>query len=284
MRVSLKGLDGRFSAISKLSKGTMRYYWGLRAALVAAGVEIGDNPDLTHFISPVLFPSPKPLVVSTADIAPLSRWNRAVVDYDSPTLRTRLYVRYIRLITTRSFEAAKAIIVISTQEAREIELVFPQHKDKIRWVSPGLEPRFKRNGARHDRPVRIGYYRNATPSFWEATSHLERLKHDFSLCPLDGIPEERIVEYYSGLDYFIDLMPFRGFGYPIVEAASCGVTVLTLSSSVIPDEVKACTIQVAGPEAAAETIVSGKRKFSPWPRTLEEMGRDMLKVYQEALA
>src|SRR6266480_2146193 len=172
MRVSLKGLDGRFSAVSRLSKGTMRYFWGLRAALDEAGVEIGENPDITHFVSPVVFPSPKPLVVSTADIAPLSRWNGSVVDYDSPTLRTRLYGGYIRLITSRSFEAAKSIVVISTQGAREVELVFPQHKEKIRLVSPGIESRFKKNSEHLNGRVKIGCYRNATRSFWEAVSYL----------------------------------------------------------------------------------------------------------------
>jgi glycosyltransferase involved in cell wall biosynthesis len=57
------------------------------------------------------------------------------------------------------------------------------------------------------------------------------------------VPQERQVDFYNSLDFFIFPSKIEGYGLPIVEALACKKSVVVLSDAIIPEDVKShCTV------------------------------------------
>jgi hypothetical protein len=279
IRVQLVGNSRR------LSKGVQRYVSDLKSSLADAGVKVSESREsgaVVHAVSPVFFPRGHPFVVTVGDIAPLSKGNAEWVDYNS--LYVRIYQTYFSQIVSRSFRHADAVISLSSQTTEEIASVFPDMKDKVRTISPGISERFRPLERSPHEGVRIGYYREISPMMAKMIELLREAGVSFTLHSLTGVADDHIVEYYNFIDYFVDFMPYRGFGYPLVESRACGASLLLRKDAKIPAEVKALAMLVEDGKDAAERIRS--RVMQPHlsiPFTLKKMASETTAVYQELL-
>lgn len=254
--------------------GIRRYGLDLEGILEARGVGLDE---IVHAVQPILLPRGKHFVVTCHDLAPINTANSGQVNYDST--KARLYRRYFRLTVKRSFESAAAIVADSSQTLNEIKELF-NCGDKAVVVSPGIAEKFKPLKIRKGKSTHVGFPRDCVSD----AELLGRLLGDAKMFPLEGYPEESLVQYYNGLDYFIDLGTYRGFGYPILEARACGVTVLTLRRARIPEEVKRFTIQVDNFQEAAGIISKGEsQSFEEIPFTLDRMADGVLSVYKKVI-
>lgn len=64
---------------------------------------------------------------------------------------------------------------------------------------------------------------------------------DFEI--LEEVDDKTLVRIYRSSHFFIFPSMMEGFGIPIIEAQACGTPVLTIKSSLIPEEVKKFTLQ-----------------------------------------
>ncbi|MBM3898278.1 MAG: glycosyltransferase family 4 protein [Thaumarchaeota archaeon] len=270
---------------NRLSLGVKRYVKDLTNSLQKAGVKLSSSKHdggVVHAVSPVFLPNGKPFVVTVGDIAPLSEGNSEWVNYGS--LSARVYRLYFSQIVTRSFKCADAIIALSSQTAQEIYDIFPQHKEKVKMVSPGISGKFTPRERKPHQGIRIGYYREMHPRMQKLIAILTEKKLSFSLHSLTGTSEDNIVDYYNSIDYFIDFMPYRGFGYPLVEARACGTSVILRKDAKIPYEVKRLSLLVEDEQDAADKIASGVlQPYVPVPFKIEKMTSETIRVYEKLL-
>lgn len=212
-----------------------------------------------------------------------ARGNSEWVNYGS--LSARFYRLYFSQIVTRSFKYADAIIALSSQTAQEIYDIFPQLKQKVRMISPGISGKFRPSERKPHQEIRIDYYREMHSRMQKLIAILTEKKLSFALHSLAGITEETIVDYYNSIDYFIDFMPYRGFGYPLVEARACGTSVILRKDAKIPHEVKELALQVEDEQDAADKIASGVlQHYMPVPFKIEKMTSETIAVYEELLS
>jgi len=73
---------------------------------------------------------------------------------------------------------------------------------------------------------------------------IEDLGIDKDVIYLGYVPDEDLPGLYSGADLFVFLSLYEGFGYPVLEAMSCGVPVLTSNTSSLPEVVGDAGIMV----------------------------------------
>jgi glycosyltransferase involved in cell wall biosynthesis len=245
--------------------GIRRYADDLSSSLAVRGVHLAESvADLVHAVQPVRHPRGKKFIVTVHDLAPL---NNNPSWWFTPVFRGRI---------ERSLKRADAIIANSSQTASEIKQYFG-HEEKIRLVNMGISPKF--HPSTGDRSSTIGCTRDSIKYGTSITRKVGR-----RLCPLVEVPEQSAVEYFNNLEYFIDFGMYRGFGYPIVEARACGVTVMTRKTAKIPQEVKELTIQVEDEEDAVEKIMSGvTQPYRPIQFTLEKMALETVAVYEDVL-
>lgn len=233
--------------------------------------------EIVHAVQPVLLPRGELFVVTCHDLAPLNAANSISTDYTS--LESKLYRRYFGAAVSRSFKRAEVIIADSTQTSQEINGLF-DCEEKVRVVNPGIGEKFKREGKSETELMKVGCTRDSIKRAYNLKKRLSNI----TLLPLAGYPEDAIVEYYNTLDYFVDFAAYRGFGYPILEARACGVTVFTLRNAKIPEEVKRFTIQVGDEDEAADMISKGaSQQYEVIPYTLDRMASEILSIYQEVL-
>jgi glycosyltransferase involved in cell wall biosynthesis len=270
---------------NRLSLGVKRYVKDLTNSLQKNGVKLSyskQDGGVVHAVSPVFLPNGKPFVVTVGDIAPLSEGNSEWVNYGS--LSARFYRLYFSQIVRRSFKHADAIIALSSQTAQEIYDIFPQFKEKVWIVSPGISEKFRFMERKPHQGIRIGYYREMHPKMRKLIAILTKKKLSFSLHCLTGTDEENIIDYYNSIDYFIDFMPYRGFGYPLVEARACGTSVILRKDAKIPYEVKGLALQVEDEQDAADKIASGVlQPYVPIPFKIEKMTSETIRVYEKLL-
>jgi hypothetical protein len=263
-----------------------RYVGDLISSLKDAGVNLTHSAvegSVVHAVSPVFFARGSPFVVSVGDLAPMTKGNAEWVDYGS--LSTKLYQRYFSQIVTRSFNHADAIISLSTQTTKEVSQVFPHLAEKVRTINPGIADRFRPLERPAHEDVQIGYYRELSPLMQKVVGLLKGRGVRFSLRSLSGVADEKIVEYYNSIDYFIDFMPYRGFGYPLVEACACGTTVLLRKDAKVPDEVKSMALLVEDEYDAADKVEKRvTRPFQPVPFTIPKMASQTIAVYDDLLS
>lgn len=256
--------------------GIRRYATDLSLVIREQRLEL----DVVHAVQPVMFPRGEKFVVTCHDLAPITKSNSESADYGS--LRGRLYAAWFRKAVERSFRMADIMLADSSQTELEIREIFGLG-EKTRVVHPGVSLKFK--------PVRQLLPRSSISVGCprDSVRRAERLLRSVSLSgkktelrPLKGVQERDIVAYYNSLDYFLDLAPYTGFGYNILEARRCGIPVITLRRAMIPEEVKRFTIQVEDEEDAASQIASGvSQPREELPFTLEKFASDVLSVYRE---
>jgi glycosyltransferase involved in cell wall biosynthesis len=246
-------LSVRLVGIPSKVGGIRRYAEDLTSSLVRRAIHLdATSPDLIHAVQPVLRPWGRKFVVTIHDLGPLNQ-NRSW--RFTPIFRRRL---------ERSLRRADAIVANSSQTAKEISQHFG-YEGKTRIINIGISSRF------YPWPRQPSGNISCTRDSLEYRRRIAR-KVGRRLYPLIGIAEEALVEYYRNLDYFVDFGMYRGFGYPILEARTCGVTVMTRRRAQIPHEVKELTIQVEDEGDAVEKIASGNSQpYLPIPFTLERM-------------
>jgi glycosyltransferase involved in cell wall biosynthesis len=69
------------------------------------------------------------------------------------------------------------------------------------------------------------------------------------------VPEDRLVDTYCSFNVFAFPSLQEGFGFPIVEAQACGVPVLTLEGSMVPEEVTRYALKCRGEQGMAEAMI-----------------------------
>lgn len=107
------------------------------------------------------------------------------------------------------------------------------------------------------------------------------------------VPKNKLSNFYNNLDLFIFPSALEGYGLPIVEAMACGLPVVVLKDSKIPEEVKGRCIVVGSLSEVLDdlgytlTLIKGVDKESNlkfarthnWKKCAEEY----IKVYKEVL-
>ena len=85
----------------------------------------------------------------------------------------------------------------------------------------------------HDRKLVIaGVWDERYP---EAKTHAARLNLAGSICFLGPVPDEDLPGLYGGAELFVFPSLFEGFGFPVLEAMSCGAAVACSNTSSLPE-------------------------------------------------
>ncbi len=176
-----------------------------------------------------------------------------------------------------SFEQARRLVTISKATADDLAFHFPQVREKIRVVYPGIDPEFrpgepaaiaatraelgapegfilfvgtleprKNVGALIDawQILRAGNPRLpplvlAGPEGWGSERLARRIR---GLAPLGvqslgRVDRPRLVRLFQAARVFVYPSLYEGFGFPAAEALACGVPVVASSSSSLPEVV-----------------------------------------------
>ena len=190
-----------------------------------------------------------------------------------------------------SFEAARRLVTISQATADDLAFHFPQCREKIRVVYPGIDPEFQPG-----EPVEIAATRTelgapegyvlyvgtleprknvgalleawevlrasnprmlplvlAGPYGWGSERLARRIQ---SLSPqgvlsLGRIERSRLVRLFQAARVFVYPSLYEGFGFPAAEALACGVPVVVSNSSSLPEVVGDAGVLVEPRDAAA---------------------------------
>jgi glycosyltransferase involved in cell wall biosynthesis len=189
-----------------------------------------------------------------------------------------------------SLSNAKKLIAISTQTKSELDrLNIPS--EKVVTIPPGINEKFRpavNVSEKFQRKIRVlGCVGNLFPrkrinkgiqvfkkleeTYGNSLSlkliicgegpfkrHLESLVSELGLSKrvefLGKVPAEKMADLYNYLDVLLYPSKYEGFGYPVLEAQSCGVPVIVYQDSKIPDEVKKSCIKVENDYHAAKVI------------------------------
>ncbi|MBW8877987.1 MAG: glycosyltransferase family 4 protein [Acidobacteria bacterium] len=208
-----------------------------------------------------------------------------------PEMHT-LKVRWSLLPFLRSsFEQARRLVTISRATADDLAFHFPQCREKIRVVYPGIDPEFRPGepaeiaATRAELGAPEGYVlfvgtleprKNvgilidawemlraedprllplvlAGPSGWGSERLARRIQ---ALAPLGvqslgRVERSRLVRLFQAARVFVYPSLYEGFGFPAAEALACGVPVVASNSSSLPEVVGDAGLLVEPGDAGA---------------------------------
>lgn len=176
-----------------------------------------------------------------------------------------------------SFEQARRLVTISEATARDLAFHFPQCRDKVRVVYPGIDPEFQPGTAeeiaatRRELGAPEGYIlyagtleprKNvgalidawellrtedaqapplvlAGPYGWGSQRLARRIAklEAEGLRSLGRIERSRLVRVFQAARVFVYPSLYEGFGFPAAEALACGLPVVVSNSSSLPEVV-----------------------------------------------
>jgi glycosyltransferase involved in cell wall biosynthesis len=205
-------------------------------------------------------------IVTFHDLIPWLHLNEIETHYSSSSITGIASRNYFKFAAHRAAKCA-AIVSNSEQTRREVieYLGVPELKTSvIRFgIRPDLEPRSNKKNI----------FRVGTLSYLDKRKRIDLLIKAFLEANIDGelviggtgvdesrlkslagddkrikflgfVADEKLVEFYNSLDYFIFPTKMEGYGLPIVEAFACKKPVVVLQDAVIPDEIKSKCIVV----------------------------------------
>jgi glycosyltransferase involved in cell wall biosynthesis len=190
-----------------------------------------------------------------------------------------------------SFELARRLVTISRATADDLAFHFPQCREKIRVVYPGIDPELQPGdpaeiaATREELGAPEGYVLSvgtleprknigavidawevlraedprmlplvlAGPYGWGSERLARRIQ---SLAPqgvqsLGRVERPRLVRLFQAARVFVYPSLYEGFGFPAAEALACGVPVVASSSSSLPEVVGDAGLLVEPRDAAA---------------------------------
>jgi glycosyltransferase involved in cell wall biosynthesis len=205
-------------------------------------------------------------VVTFHDLIPWLHLKEIETHYSSNSIAGIASRNYFKVAAHRAAKCA-AIVANSEQTRREvIEYlgVLESKTSVIRFgIRPDLEPR----------PSNNTIFRVGTLSYLDKRKRIDLLIKGFLEANIDGelviggtgvddkrlkalsggdkrikfmgfVADDKLVEFYNSLNYFIFPTKMEGYGLPIVEAFACKKPVVVLKDAFIPDEVKSRCITV----------------------------------------
>ncbi len=177
----------------------------------------------------------------------------------------------------RSLETARRVIAISESTAADLRTHFPQVRERVRVIHPGIDPGFRPGapeaiaatrqalgapegyllyaGTLEPRKglhalldaweaLRAGDRRApplvlAGPYGWRSRDLVRRIERlrPAGALPLGRLPRARLVEVFQAARAFVYPSLYEGFGFPPAEALACGVPVVATRSSSLPEVV-----------------------------------------------
>lgn len=235
------------------------------------------NADIYHALTDsqaVLFPflkGKKIITIHHVDLTPPGSPSEA------------LFRRFYELGTDLAVKYADHFICISNQTKKELMEHYDVAEDKISVVPHAISPKF--------RPMKkpgltIGYLgalkKRKNVEMAIRAYALMQERHPLPQCKFNicgegpdearlkavvqelglgeqvvfkgQVPEERILETYNSFTVFAFPSLQEGFGFPILEAQACGVPVLVLKGSMVPEEVTRRTIECTDESEMAEMM------------------------------
>jgi glycosyltransferase involved in cell wall biosynthesis len=191
----------------------------------------------------------------------------------------------------RSLEAARRVITISHASAADLRAHFPQVRERVRTIHPGVDPDFRPGApgaiaatreALGDPEGYLLYAGTLEPrkgvhgllDAWEALRAEDRRVPPLVLAgargwqshalarrierlrprgvvPLGRLPRARLVEVVQAARLFVYPSLYEGFGFPPAEALACGVPVVVTRSSSLPEVVGEAGLLVEPGDAQA---------------------------------
>jgi len=220
---------------------------------------------------------------------------------------------YFRFGYHQAIKKAKKIIAVSNQTKKELIEYFNVPPSKIAVIYPGVASFLK------PKPKRDRVYRIGSLSYLSPRKRIDVLIRSFKKTRIDGelliagrgedekrlkrmadgdkrikflgfVPDEKLSDFYSLLDVFVFPSSLEGFGIPIVEAMLFKIPVITLTDSIIPEDLKQKT-QVVEKDALSSVLknrdfkcnIEANYKFASgltWENTVEKI----IKIYKEILS
>jgi len=242
--------------------------------------------DLVHWPYQILPPiyTPVPLVVSVWDLAP--------INFNEPDWGWLAVTGKYRTILRAALKNAAHVITHSYAIADEVRLRFRIPTSKITVIYPGLTPSFEKETLKQYQPtteglilyVGTGTTRKNLSLLFEAFAILVRqgVKNNLGLrvsfsesekvavemtTARMGIPrhriefippatEESLLRIYQRAALFAFPSLYEGFGLPMIEAMACGLPVVALNRSTMPEVLGDTGVLVddASPSAFARGI------------------------------
>lgn len=228
------------------------------------------------------------LTDSQAVIFPFLRGKKIVtihhVDLTPPGSPSEaLFRRFYELGTDMAVKYADHFICISGQTKKELMEHYGVTEDKISIVPHAISPKFRPTDKTG---LTIGYLgalkKRKNVEFAIRAFALMQQRHPLPGCKLvicgEGpdearlrsivqdlgmgeqivfkgqVPEEEILETYNSFTVFAFPSLQEGFGFPILEAQACGVPVLVLKGSMVPEEVTSRAIECVDESDMAEKL------------------------------
>ena len=211
-------------------------------------------------IAPIYIPKSKKLVLTLHDLSFLTHKDTF----------SKLFRIYYTFLIPKNIKRASKIITVSQNSKEEILNYFPDAKEKIKVIYHGLNPIFQQDktiekknqilyvGSLNKRknftsvikvfqslhttpntqPLTLKIVGNFSSNFNldnETLELLEKAKTNPNIIFKQNISDEDLVKFYNESKLFIYPSFYEGFGFPILEAMSCGVAVLCSDSTSLPE-------------------------------------------------
>jgi glycosyltransferase involved in cell wall biosynthesis len=257
-----KGLEKRGFSIYPVetkSKGMTGLFFHTSMGIA---FKIPKNLNIYHSLTPlesIYIPKAKS-VVTFHDLIPWLHSGETTSHYSGDKISGLISKYYFKYASTKAAQCA-AVVCNSEQTKMEVieHLKVPESRVLVirLGIDPGLVPL-----PRKDKIFRIG-----TLSYLDRRKRIDVLIKAFLDADVDGelviggagsdelrlkqsagnsskikflgfIPDEKLNDFYSSLDYFVFPSKIEGYGLPIIEAFACKKPVVVLNDALIPEEIK----------------------------------------------
>lgn len=222
----------------------------------------------------------------------------------------------LQFFVEKNIESASTVITDSQFSKKKLERYFPQHKNKVRIISPGVEDSFLRLlrkpstqplaeerfilsvGAFYPHKktlyllelwqkileidktlflVIIGKNGKDEKRVLEKIKKLDRVKY------FPKVSFERLVSLYSHTSLFIHSSIYEGFGYPVYEAVSANKIALVGDKNLYDNSIHDCLYQLTfEPQKDAELVLNklGKVAKCQYKQSYESSAKDLVQAYK----